>query len=484
MSRQSEQRQARLKNLAAFQQSGINPYPTQARPTHRSDQFHKDFTELKTSQTKVTVAGRLMTIRRHGGSTFAHLQDEAGQLQLFLKKDELGEKVYNLFANHLDSGDLVEASGHAYTTQKGEPSLMVKKVTLLAKNLLPLPEKWHGLKDPELKRRKRYLDLLMDQSRQEVFVRRHLTITSIRQQLAARGYREVETPILQPLYGGTLAKPFVTHFQALDRDMYLRISNELYLKRLLVGGLEKVFEFSYDFRNEGVDSTHNPEFLQLETMTAYHDYRDSMVLLEDLLAAVAKTVIGKTSVTYQNKPINFTRPWRRLSLPQTLGKKLGLNLSTCSLAELVATAKKYGLTLTKSDVSNKGKLIEKLLDELIVPNLTDPTIVFDYPIETSPLAKEKADQPGWVERFEFFAAGLELGNSYSELNDPSVLRRNLTQQGGKDDRHPLDEDFIEALEIGLPPASGIGIGIDRLVMIVTNQTSIRDVTFFPMLKAK
>lgn len=484
MSRHDEQRQARLETAAALAREGITVYPAQTKRTHTAQEARERFDDLEKTKKELTLAGRLMTIRGHGGSAFATLRDGSGDFQLFIKKDTVGPVAHRLFSKHIHAGDIIEATGIAYRTQRGEPSLLLSSFRLLSKTLEPLPEKWHGLKDTDLRMRKRYLDLLMDPERIAIFKRRSATIDSLRQELLARGYLEVQTPVLQPLYGGTLAQPFKTHFNALDRDMYLRISNELYLKRLLVGGIEKVFEFSVDFRNEGVDTTHNPEFLQLETMTAYHDYHDSMELLQDIVSATVTRVTGGTAVSYQGKKIEFKKPWKKISLPETLTKKLGIDIITASADELVKAAQAKKVPIEKSSLRNKGKIIEKLLDELIVPDCLNPTIIYDYPIETSPLAKEKEGQPGWVERFEFFVAGRELGNVYSELNDPVVLRRNLKAAAGDDESHPLDEDFIEALEVGLPPASGIGIGIDRLVMLLTDQVAIREVTFFPMLRDK
>lgn len=489
MSRHDEQRQARLETLEILAQQGTAAYPAGTKRTHTIGAVRHDFDALEKKSTKITIAGRIMTIRGHGGSTFATVRDMSGDVQLFLKKDTLAENSYQQFVDLIHAGDIIEATGTAYRTKRGEPSVLVSSYQLLAKTLEPLPEKWHGLKDTDARMRRRYLDLLMDPTRVEIFKRRTAVIDTLRNELNRRGYLEVQTPVLQPLYGGTLAQPFKTHFNALDRDMYLRISNELYLKRLLVGGLEKVFEFSVDFRNEGIDTTHNPEFLQLETMTAYNDYHDSMQLLEDLVTTVVEKVTGGAEIEFQGTKINFKQPWKRISLPETLTQMIGVDVVTADAAALVAAAKKKKIPIEKSSLRNKGKIIEKLLDELIVPTCTNPTIVYDYPIETSPLAKEKADQPGWVERFEFFIAGRELGNVYSELNDPVLLRRNLKAQAaeaaaGDEETHPLDEDFIEALEVGLPPASGIGIGIDRLVMLLTNQTAIREVNFFPMLREK
>ncbi|MFC1663226.1 lysine--tRNA ligase [Patescibacteria group bacterium] len=486
----NDQWENRISKLNELRKLGIKPYPSKSDKEVSSSYLVSNFSELEKKDKIIKYAGRIMTIRGHGGSTFMHLQDEKGRFQVYIKKDVIGDDKYSIIKKYLDLGDFISVSGKLFTTKKGEPSIMVDDFELLAKSLNPLPEKWHGLKDTDLRFRNRHLDMIMNPEMIKIFRTRSKIIDTLRSQLNNWDYLEVETPTLQPIYGGTLAKPFKTKFNAVNREVYLRISNELYLKRLIAGGLEKIYEFSVDFRNEGIDTTHNPEFLQLETMTAYNDYEDSMKLLEELLYQMVLTINQSPNITYQNKKISFKKPWNKISFPNELKKITGVDFTkSLNNFELLQGLNKKGIKIEKSAQNNKGKIAEKILDELIAPNIVNPTIVYDYPIETSPLAKEKDGLPGWVERFEFFIAGKEIGNVYSELNDPIALRNNLIQQQeqykqGDKESHPADEDFIKTMASGMPPTSGIGIGIDRLVMILTNQTSIREVNFFPMLKEK
>lgn len=476
----------RKRKLKEIEELGIDPYPSVFRKKHQAKDLHEKYSEIKQEEhtgDKAIVAGRLMTTRIMGKAAFAHIQDFTGRIQLYFRKDDLKES-YKLLKK-LDIGDFIGAEGEVFKTKTGELSIYVRKFELLTKTLQPLPEKFHGLKDQELRYRKRYLDLIMNPEVKEVFLKRSKTISSMRRFLEDRGFLEVETPILQPIYGGTNARPFKSRLNALDMDVYMRISDELFLKRLIVGGYEKVFEFCPDFRNEGIDRTHNPEFLQMETMFAYANYEDNMDFLESMIEYVAKEVTGGTKVDYQGNEIEFKKPWKRITLVDAIRKEVGVDVSTLEIEELRDLAEKHLIDGARDMIW--GQLIEALFEELVEDKLTQPTIVYDYPADTSPLAKKKESDPRFVERFEPFVNGWELGNVYSELNDPQILRDNWEiqkklKEAGDDEAQPIDEDFIYALEIGMPPTSGIGIGMDRLVMLLTDQPSIRDVIFFPFMK--
>ncbi len=456
-------KKVRLEKLEALKKAGINPFPSQVRRTHTNKQVIDDFNKLL--KKKISLVGRIRAIRGHGGSTFIHVEDGTGRIQVYLKRDKLGKKDYKNFQDFYDIGDFIEVEGTLFKTKRGEKTLEARNFRMLAKSLLPLPEKWEGLEDKEVRRRQRYLDLLANSEVKKRFKTCSKIVEAMREILKSQGYLEVTTPTLQPIYGGTLAEPFTTFYRALDQEMYLRISNELYLKRLIVGGFEKVFEFSIDFRNEGIDSFHNPEFMQMETMCAYADYKENMKLAEDLISGVAKKVLGKTKITYQGKKIDLTPPFKRISMSEAVKKYTGKTL--------------------------KGRALDEIFDkEVVAPQIVQPTFVTGFPKETSPLAKERKDNPGFTERFELIIAGRELTNVYSELNDPIELRDNLEEQqklrkvGSQKLVHPIDEDFIEALEYGMPPTSGIGIGMERLFMLLTDSASIRDVILFPAMKKK
>ncbi|MCG2686865.1 lysine--tRNA ligase [Candidatus Parcubacteria bacterium] len=472
--------QIRLKKLENIKKAGINPYPASFNKQNfiAESQTAKDGAQLKT-------AGRLMTIREMGKIIFCHLQDESGKAQIALKSDEIDKEKFDFFLKNIDAGDFIGVSGEVFTTQKGEKTLLVKKYELLCKAILPLPEKWHGIKDKEIRYRKRYLDLIINPDVKEVFVKRQKTISAIREFLNSKNYIEVETPILQPIYGGTNARPFETKLNSLKMDLFLRISNELYLKRLIVGGYEKIFEFSQDFRNEGIDATHNPEFLQMETMNAYADYKQNMDLLEQMFEFVVKKVCGKTKIKYQDKIIDFKRPWQRMSMIDAIKKYASINIEEMDDEEIKNKLKDLKI---KMSVFKRGVAIEKIFEELVENKLIQPTIIYDFPFETCGLAKPKSDNLKYAERFEPYVNGWELGNVYSELNDPQVLKQYWQEQENnlsKDaESQRLDLDFLNALEVGMPPTSGIGIGIDRLVMLLTDSLSIRDVIFFPFMRAK
>ena len=492
MAREEEIKKERLKKIEELKKQGIEPYK------HRFENFEKknNAAELqkkyeklkpgKKTNDEVLVAGRIVAIRLHGKINFAHLQDFTGKIQLCIEEKESGKELSDFFKKYIDIGDIVGAEGLVFKTNRGEVTVLVKKLELLTKAILPLPEKWHGLQDKEERYRKRYVDLIMNPQVKDVFLKRAKIIEAIREFLKSRGFIEVETPILQPIYGGTNARPFETWLHALDMKLYLRISNELYLKRLLVGGYEKIFEFSPDFRNEGIDRTHNPEFLQMETMWAYADYRDNMKLCKEMLQFVAKKVLGTTKIEYQGKQFDLAK-WKEISFLDALKKYTGLDFDT----ENENAARKLALKL-KIDISgcnNWGEILDKVFKEKVESNLIEPTIVYDYPADISGLAKIKKEEPRLAERFEPYINGWEIGNSYSEENDPARLEAYWKKteelfKKGKVEEQRLDIDFLQALQYGMPPASGLGIGIDRLVMLLTNSPSIREVIFFPFMKPK
>jgi lysyl-tRNA synthetase class 2 len=426
----------------------------------------------------------IMALRGHGATTFGHVEDKTGRLQFYVRKDEIGEEAYRLF-KLIEVGDIVGVEGIVFRTKTGELTIRVSKVELLAKTLRPLPEKWHGLRDKELRYRQRYVDLIMRPDVRELFRKRSLLIETMRQFLLGRGYLEVETPILQPVYGGASARPFTTHHNALDVDVYLRIADELYLKRLLVGGLERVFEFATDFRNEGIDRIHYPEFTMMECYSAYEDYLDFMDMVEEMFRALAGVVTSNGKVTYQGQVIDLTIPWVRLSFFEALERHAGLSLRNAGETDVLDAASKLEIDLPDG-VSLAGAL-DEIFSKVVEPKLIEPTFVYDYPKALSPLAKDHRSEAGLVERFEPFICGLELGNAFSELNDPLEQRRRFEAQahlreGGDEEAQVVDEDFIRALEYGMPPAAGLGLGIDRLTMIFTDSHSIRDVLYFPQLR--
>jgi lysyl-tRNA synthetase class 2 len=418
--------------------------------------------------------------------TFADLLDGSGKIQLMARINTLGQEAYERFGD-LDVGDLLGVEGTVLKTRTGETTVEVRQFWLLAKALRPIPEKWHGLKDVEVRYRQRYLDLIANPSVREIFVKRALLLRAIRQFLDERGFLEVETPILQPVYGGALARPFITHHNALDMDLYLRIAPELYLKRLLVGGFERVYEIGRNFRNEGIDARHNPEFTMLEAYQAYADYHDIMRLVEELIAFVAQSVLGTTTITYQGHTIDLTPPWRRLSLMDALKEVTGVDFLAFRNDDERARAigRQLGLSIEPTD--HWGRVLDEALKKKVVPTLIQPTFLLDYPVEISPLAKRKPDDPTMTERFQGFIGGLEVANAFSELNDPLDQRERFEMQQrlrerGDVEAHPLDWDFVTALEYGMPPTGGLGIGIDRLMMLFTNSPSIREVILFPLLR--
>ncbi len=484
-------RQRRLKKLEELKKRGIDPYPTRVKRTQTAAQV---LDLLERSQTgkvtlpEVTICGRIMSVRVMGKASFTHIADGTGRIQIYVTQDALGEEGYHFFRKDLDIGDFIGVEGTPFFTQTGEPTVRISSFTLLAKSLRPLPEKWHGLKDVETRYRQRYLDLIANEEVRQIFLTRSRIISATRRFLDERGFLEVETPILQPIYGGAAARPFETHHHALHRNLYLRIADELYLKRLIIGGFDGVYEIGKDFRNEGLSTVHNPEFTQLEAYQAYADYEDMMCLVEETFAYAAQEVLGTTKIAYQGNEIDLTPPWQRVTMRQAILQDTGIDIQeVVSFSALKEAIAEKGLEVTPKETW--GKLVEELFKEYVEPTLIQPTLVLDYPKEISPLAKEKPGNPRFVERFEFFIGGLECGNAFTELNDPLEQRERFAAEkraleSGEEAAHPMDEDFIQALEYGMPPTGGIGWGVDRMVMLFCDQSSIREVILFPQLRGK
>ncbi len=478
-------RAARQAKLDELRQAGIEPYPYDYARTHHAQQV-TDLGETVTTEPGlvVSVAGRLMARRGHGKAGFAHLLDQSGRIQVYAREDVLGPAGYALW-ERLDLGDWVGVKGPVFRTKTGEITVQVKELTLLTKSMRPLPDKWHGLSDPETRYRQRYADLIMNPEVREVFTRRTRVLSTIRRFLDARGYLEVETPVLQPLYGGAFARPFTTRHNALGMDLYLRISNELYLKRLLVGGFERVYEFARDFRNEGIDRSHSPEFTMLEVYQAFADYRAIMRLTEEMFVRLAEEVCGSLVIEYQGQRLDFTPPWPEVSILDAVKDAVGEDVSDMDPARLARLCAARDLAARPG--TGAGGMLDELFSALVQPRLIQPTFVVDHPREISPLAKVKRGQPQVVERFEPFLCGMEVGNAFSEQNDPAEQERQFLLQmdrrdAGDEEAQVLDRDFIRALEYGMPPTGGLGVGIDRIVMLLTNSRSIRDVILFPALR--
>jgi lysyl-tRNA synthetase class 2 len=478
----------RLEKVEAMRAGGEEPYPVRFERTARSADLHADFGELEAGQEtgrEVAVAGRVLNLRRLGRLIFAVLQDAWGTVQLFVDGKTLGDERFGDF-EAIDSGDWIGGRGEVMTTRRGELSVRISHFELLAKALRPLPEKWHGLQDKERRYRQRYLDLIVNEDARRVATVRAGVLSELRRQFEARGFLEVETPVLQSLAGGALARPFTTHHNALDIDMYLRIATELHLKRLVIGGFERVFELSRVFRNEGIDPTHNPEFTTLEAYQALADYNDIMDLMEEIIPAVATAATGGTVIDYQGRPVDLTPPYPRFALldlvSEAVGEPVGFDWDSDRLAGLLK-----GSGVEPQAGWGLGKMITELYEALVEPHLWDPVFVINHPKETSPLARVHRQDPNLTERFELFAGNMELVNAFSELNDPVEQRLRFEQQaeakaGGDEEAHPIDEDYVKALEYGLPPTGGLGIGVDRLVMLLTDQATIREVLLFPTMR--
>ena len=493
----SEQELVRRESLQKLKDLGINCYPADVFPVNTTANAIKNGYE-DGKELKVVIAGRIMSRRIMGKASFAELQDSSGKIQLYVNRDEVCEgedkTMYNqVFKKLLDIGDILGIEGSVFKTKVGEISVMVKEITILSKSLKPLPlpkldadgNIYDAFTDPEKRYRQRYVDLVVNPDVKEAFVKRTQLTNSMRNYLNNKGYMEVETPILQPIYGGAAARPFKTHHNTLDMDLYLRIANELYLKRLVVGGFDGVYEFSKDFRNEGMSRFHNPEFTQMELYVAYKDYNWMMCLVEEMVEKIAVDLHEKTDLKVGEHTISFKKPWKRLTMYEAIEEHTGVDISQMNEGELKETAKNLGITIDKS--MGRGKLIDEIFGEKCEKNIIQPTFITDYPVEMSPLAKKHRTTEGLVERFEAICNGKELCNAFSELNDPIDQRERFKEQlelakKGDEEAMVLDEDFLRAIEYGMPPTAGLGIGIDRLAMIMTNSASIQDVLFFPQMK--
>lgn len=495
LDRLTQERIAKLERLRA---AGIDPYPARSQRTHTAAEALALFEQAAANwpageehprlETPVTVAGRLMSLRVMGKAAFGHLADGSGRIQVYFKLDNLGETAYTQLKELIDLGDFLQVSGPLFRTRTGETTVEARSYTLLTKTLSPLPEKWHGLRDPELRYRQRYLDLLVNPDVRRTFEIRTGIVTAMRRFLDGRGFLEVETPVLQPQYGGATARPFITHHNALDQDFYLRIATELYLKRLIVGGIDKVYEIGKDFRNEGIDFAHNPEFTMMESYEAYADYNDVMCMVEEMISTIAQEVLGTMQIEYGDYPIDLTPPWPRRTMRQAILDETGIDISQeTTLESLRAAVEARELRLDFKPTW--AKTVDELFGEYVQPKLIQPVFIIDYPVALSPLAKKKPGDPTVVERFEAFIACMEAGNAFSELNDPLDQLERFREQAqqraaGDEEAQPLDEDFVTALLHGMPPTGGLGVGIDRLTMILTGQTSIREVILFPSLRSK
>ena len=479
---------ARLDKLEDLRRRGMDPFPARVPTTERVAVVlgaHGALAPDEHSGTRATVAGRLVALRQMGKASFLDVRDGTGKIQAHASVDRMGQGPYDDL-RHLDVGDFLAVSGEVFRTKRGELTIAVEGWTFLSKAVRPLPEKWHGLKDVELRYRHRSLDLLANDGSRERFVRRARMMATLRTQLDAMGYIEIETPVLQPIPGGAAARPFITHHNALDTDFYLRIALELYLKRALIGGIDRVYEISKCFRNEGVSTKHNPEFTMLELYQAYTDYEGMMRLAESLIGSVMQETVGLLVIDYQGQSLDFTPPWRRVAMLDAIAETTGLELGTLLADEIVAEAKKKGINLPNM---LRTQLIDHLFDRFVEPTLVQPTFITDYPVEISPLAKRRADAPHLTERFELFVMNMEIANAFTELNDPIDQRQRFEDQErlravGDEEALRIDEEFLFAMEHGMPPAGGMGIGLDRLAMLATDAASIRDVILFPTLKRR
>ncbi len=469
-----------LENLNKMEEMGVLPYKYDFKFSHTIEKVRNNADSIIKSEERVSIAGRIMSKRRHGKVMFLDIKDQMEKIQLYVRKDNIGADKYEM-CKLFDIGDIIGIKGQLFLTKTGELTIQVEEIDILSKALKPLPEKFHGLKDIELRYRKRYVDLIMNDDSKKVFFERSRIIDTIRNVLKKHKYLEVETPVLQPVYGGAFAEPFITHHNALDMDLYLRIANELYLKRLIIGGINRVFEFARDFRNEGIDRTHNPEFTQVEFYQAYADYNDMMELVEEIF----EELVPDKKIVFQGKEIDFSRPWKRLDFYQSIKDKTGFDIKGKSLNELKDIAKKLNI-----DIENKktiGKIIDEIFSETVQKDIINPTFIINQPIEISPLAKKHRSIENVVERFEPIIAGMEVGNAFSELNDPIDQKERFEKQieerkKGDTEAFEMDTDFIEAMMYGMPPTGGVGLGIDRIVMLLTDKSTIRDVIFFPLLK--
>ncbi len=476
----------RREKLSDLREQGKDPFLTTTyEKTHYSQDILDSFDSLEGKT--VSIAGRMMSKRIMGKASFAHIMDSEGQIQIYVRKDVMGDDAYGDFKSY-DIGDILGLRGEVFRTHKGEISVKAVEIQLLSKSLLPLPEKWHGLKDVDLRYRQRYIDMIVNSDVRKTFLIRSKVIQAIRRFLDNQGYIEVETPILHTTAGGATARPFITHHNTLDIDMYMRIATELHLKRLIVGGFEKVYEIGRIFRNEGMDIKHNPEFTTIELYEAYTDYHGMMELTENLISQVAQEVLGTMKITYQGEEVDLTPPWTRMTMTDAVKKYAGVDFNQIKDDE---EARRVGkeLKLDGIEKATKGEILNAAFEEFVEGNLVQPTFIMDYPIEISPLAKRKSDNPELTYRFELFITGREMANAFSELNDPvdqkeRFIRQAAQRAAGDEEAHMMDEDFVTALEYGMPPTGGLGIGIDRLIMLLTDSYSIRDVIIFPTMKPK
>ncbi|HLS66798.1 MAG TPA: lysine--tRNA ligase [Pseudogracilibacillus sp.] len=486
----NEHMRVRREKLSSLYEKGIDPFGGKFKRTHLAKQLHELYGEetkeaLADKQVAVTVAGRIMTKRGKGKVGFTHIQDATEQIQLYVRKDEVGEEAYEIFKT-ADIGDIVGVSGLMFKTNVGELSIQVQQFSLLSKSLRPLPEKYHGLQDIELRYRKRYLDLIMNEESRSTFMLRSKIIQSMRNYLNNAGFLEVETPMLHSIPGGANARPFETHHNALDIELYMRIAIELHLKRLIVGGFEKVYEIGRVFRNEGISTRHNPEFTMIELYEAYADYEDIMELTENLIAHIAEDVLGTTTIMYGEEEINLTPKWKRLHMVDAIKEYTGVDFwPETSDEEARELAKEHGVEIT--ELMTFGHIVNEFFEQKVEEKLIQPTFIYGHPVEISPLAKKNGEDERFTDRFELFIVGREHANAFTELNDPIDQRARFEAQvaereAGNDEAHLMDEDFLEALEYGMPPTGGLGIGVDRLVMLLTNAPSIRDVLLFPQMR--
>ena len=486
----SEQVEVRRRKLAKLKEAGHTLYPNDFKPSHNAAEVVSKFDkqsgdELKATPAEIRVAGRIMSIRRFGKAAFFHIQDRSGRLQVYAQKERLGDEGYAFFQT-LDLGDIVGVWGHPFRTRTKELTVEALGIRLLAKCLRPLPEKWHGLADVEARYRQRYVDLMVNPEVRKTFEMRSRVVRLLRRFFEDRGFLEVETPMMQSIPGGAAARPFITHHNALDMELYLRVAPELYLKRLLVGGFERVFELNRNFRNEGISVRHNPEFTMLEFYQAYATFEDLIKLTEELFVTLAQEIIGSLQVTYGGQTIDLTPPWRRLTILEAIATHGGADPQAISALDgLRDFAKQKGLPLELK--APYGKLLIEVFEEVVEAQLIQPTFIVGYPLEVSPLARKNDTNPTLVDRFEFYVGGRELANAFSELNDPTDQKQRFVEQmearnAGDETANPIDEDYVRALEYGMPPAAGEGIGIDRLVMFFTDSPSIRDVILFPLLR--
>jgi len=480
-----EIRKNRIKKLKAIEVAGFLAYPGQTKRTHNCGEASKDFNKLIRAKKEIILAGRIMSLRQHGGLVFSNIKDGTGQVQILFKKDRLGEKGYQFFLDNFDIGDFIETRGNLFKTKKGEKTLEIADYKILAKSLLPLPEKWHGLKDVEERYRKRYLDLIFNPEVKKKFELRSKIIKEIREFLEKEGFLEVETPILQPIYGGAKAKPFKTHLNALDVDLYLRISPELYLKRLLVGGFEKVYEIGKCFRNEGVDRAHNPDFTMLEFYWAYADYKDLMKFSEKMFSVLLKNLFGKLEIEYEGKKINFKTPWPRIEFNQLIKKYTKINLDEIHIQALKKEAKKLGI----EPKGEKAEIADDIYKKICRSKIWQPTFILHHPAGAFPLAKSLHKNPAKTANFQLVIADIELINAFSELNDPTEQKKRFEEQekifkAGFEEAQRMDKDYVEALVYGMPPAAGLGMGIDRLAALLTDSHSLREIILFPTMRPK